>query len=168
MAKLKVLEVIRQGQIGGGESHLLDLIYFMDKEKRMDSIIFQKLVRPPAGGKSLSFVHPVKVRLHPDQVFDRRFNSAHRLFFTQIIPQEISVDTVPAPDQDRYPGNLYREFLQPFLLYKLPDLRKSSDSNGSDYMGIPRINQVENPVEEPLFSCSLHIVVQSDFALETT
>ena len=33
MAKLKVLEVIRQGQIGGGESHLLDLIYFMDKEK---------------------------------------------------------------------------------------------------------------------------------------
>ena len=33
MAKLKVLEVIRQGQIGGGESHLLDLIYFLDKEK---------------------------------------------------------------------------------------------------------------------------------------
>lgn len=33
MAKVKVLEVIRQGQIGGGESHLLDLIYFLDKEK---------------------------------------------------------------------------------------------------------------------------------------
>ena len=33
MAKLRVLEVIRQGQIGGGESHLLDLIYFLDKEK---------------------------------------------------------------------------------------------------------------------------------------
>ena len=33
MEKLKVLEVIRQGQIGGGESHLLDLIYFLDKEK---------------------------------------------------------------------------------------------------------------------------------------
>ncbi len=33
MAKLKVLEVIRQGQIGGGESHLQDLIYFFDKEK---------------------------------------------------------------------------------------------------------------------------------------
>ena len=33
MAKLKVLEVIRQGQIGGGESHLLDLIYFLDKDK---------------------------------------------------------------------------------------------------------------------------------------
>ncbi len=33
MAKLKVLEVIRQGQIGGGESHLLDLIYFLDKKK---------------------------------------------------------------------------------------------------------------------------------------
>ena len=30
--KIKVLEVIRQGQIGGGESHLLDLIYFFDKE----------------------------------------------------------------------------------------------------------------------------------------
>jgi glycosyltransferase involved in cell wall biosynthesis len=33
MAKLKVFEVIRQGQIGGGESHLLDLIYFLNKEK---------------------------------------------------------------------------------------------------------------------------------------
>ena len=33
MAKIKVLEVIRQGQIGGGESHLLDLIHFLDKEK---------------------------------------------------------------------------------------------------------------------------------------
>jgi glycosyltransferase involved in cell wall biosynthesis len=29
----KILEVIRQGQIGGGESHLLDLIYFLDKER---------------------------------------------------------------------------------------------------------------------------------------
>lgn len=29
---MKVLEVIRQGQIGGGESHLLDLIYFLDKK----------------------------------------------------------------------------------------------------------------------------------------
>lgn len=27
------MEVIRQGQIGGGESHLLDLIYFMDREQ---------------------------------------------------------------------------------------------------------------------------------------
>lgn len=33
MAKIKVLEIIRQGQIGGGESHLLDLIYFLDKER---------------------------------------------------------------------------------------------------------------------------------------
>lgn len=33
MTKIKVLEVIRQGQIGGGESHLLDLVYFLDKEK---------------------------------------------------------------------------------------------------------------------------------------
>jgi glycosyltransferase involved in cell wall biosynthesis len=32
MAKLKVLEVIRQGQIGGGESHLLDLLYFLDRD----------------------------------------------------------------------------------------------------------------------------------------
>ena len=30
---INVLEVIRQGQIGGGESHLLDLIYFLDKKK---------------------------------------------------------------------------------------------------------------------------------------
>ena len=32
MSKIKVLEVIRQGQIGGGESHLLDLLTFMNKE----------------------------------------------------------------------------------------------------------------------------------------
>ena len=30
---IRVLEVIRQGQIGGGESHLLDLITFIDKSK---------------------------------------------------------------------------------------------------------------------------------------
>ena len=33
MKKIKVLEVIRQGQIGGGESHLLDLVTFLDKER---------------------------------------------------------------------------------------------------------------------------------------
>lgn len=33
MRKVKVLEVIRQGQIGGGESHLLDLLTFLDKEQ---------------------------------------------------------------------------------------------------------------------------------------
>lgn len=33
MTKIKILEVIRQGQIGGGESHLLDLITFLDKER---------------------------------------------------------------------------------------------------------------------------------------
>ena len=33
MNKIKVLEVIRQGQIGGGESHLLDLVTFLDKEQ---------------------------------------------------------------------------------------------------------------------------------------
>ena len=32
MKRIKVLEVIRQGQIGGGESHLLDLINFLDKD----------------------------------------------------------------------------------------------------------------------------------------
>lgn len=32
MSKIRVLEVIRQGQIGGGESHLADLIELMDKE----------------------------------------------------------------------------------------------------------------------------------------
>ena len=33
MGKTIVLEVIRQGQIGGGESHLYDLIYFLDKNR---------------------------------------------------------------------------------------------------------------------------------------
>ena len=31
--RIKVLEVIRQGQIGGGESHVLDLIQCLDKER---------------------------------------------------------------------------------------------------------------------------------------
>lgn len=31
--KIKILEVIRQGQIGGGESHLLDLVYYMDRDR---------------------------------------------------------------------------------------------------------------------------------------
>ena len=30
---IKVLEVIRQGKIGGGESHLLDLVHFFNKEE---------------------------------------------------------------------------------------------------------------------------------------
>ena len=29
----RILEVIRQGQIGGGESHLLDLVYYLDKNR---------------------------------------------------------------------------------------------------------------------------------------
>ena len=29
--RIKVLEVIRQGQIGGGEAHLLDLVEYLDK-----------------------------------------------------------------------------------------------------------------------------------------
>ena len=32
MSRYRVLEVIRQGQIGGGESHLLDLISYLDRE----------------------------------------------------------------------------------------------------------------------------------------
>lgn len=32
-AKLRVLETIRQGQIGGGESHLLSLVENLDKDK---------------------------------------------------------------------------------------------------------------------------------------
>ncbi|RZJ85785.1 MAG: glycosyltransferase family 1 protein, partial [Chryseobacterium sp.] len=31
--KIRVLECIRQGQIGGGESHLLSLVENLDKEK---------------------------------------------------------------------------------------------------------------------------------------
>jgi glycosyltransferase involved in cell wall biosynthesis len=31
--RIRILEVIRQGQIGGGESHLLDLVEYLDKER---------------------------------------------------------------------------------------------------------------------------------------
>lgn len=33
MGKIRVLEVIRQGKVGGGETHMLDLIRHMDREK---------------------------------------------------------------------------------------------------------------------------------------
>ena len=31
--KIKILETIRQGQIGGGESHVLDLVTHLDKDE---------------------------------------------------------------------------------------------------------------------------------------
>ena len=48
MHKIKVLEVIRQGQIGGGESHLLDLIYYMDKDR------FEPVCLSFTGGEMIS------------------------------------------------------------------------------------------------------------------
>ena len=32
MKKIRVLEVIRQGEVGGGESHLIDLVTGIDKD----------------------------------------------------------------------------------------------------------------------------------------
>jgi glycosyltransferase involved in cell wall biosynthesis len=48
MQRIKVLEVIRQGQIGGGESHLLDLIHYMDKDR------FEPVCLSFTGGEMIS------------------------------------------------------------------------------------------------------------------
>ena len=58
MAKLKVLEVIRQGQIGGGESHLLDLIYFLDKEK------VEPVCLSFTGGEMIKRLTQIGIRCH--------------------------------------------------------------------------------------------------------
>ena len=58
MRKIKVLEVIRQGQIGGGESHLLDLIYYMDKER------FTTICLSFTGGNMINRLHEMGIECH--------------------------------------------------------------------------------------------------------
>ena len=58
MIKIKILEVIRQGQIGGGESHLLDLITFMDKEQ------FEPVCLSFTSGEMISRLQAMGIRCH--------------------------------------------------------------------------------------------------------
>ena len=58
MKKIKVLEVIRQGQIGGGESHLLDLITFLDKEQ------FEPVCLSFTSGEMISRLQAMGIRCH--------------------------------------------------------------------------------------------------------
>ncbi|MBQ7509796.1 MAG: glycosyltransferase [Prevotella sp.] len=52
----RVLEVIRQGQIGGGESHLLDLVRFLDREA------FEPVCLSFTGGEMINRLHAMGIR----------------------------------------------------------------------------------------------------------
>lgn len=56
--KIKVLEVIRQGQIGGGESHLLDLVHFLDKD------LFEPICLSFSDGEMINRFHKMGVECH--------------------------------------------------------------------------------------------------------
>ena len=68
MSKIKVLEVIRQGQVGGGESHLLDLITFLDK-KHLEPVCLSF-----TSGEMISRLQAMGIRCHvieTQKPFDR-------------------------------------------------------------------------------------------------
>jgi len=58
MNRIKILEVIRQGQIGGGESHLFDLIYFLDKSR------FEPICLSFSDGEMITKLKQMGVRCH--------------------------------------------------------------------------------------------------------
>lgn len=58
MSKIRVLEVIRQGQIGGGESHLLDLVEFLDKEQ------FEPICLAFTSGEMITRLQTMGIRCH--------------------------------------------------------------------------------------------------------
>ncbi len=58
MNRIKVLEVIRQGQIGGGESHLLDLVTFLDRER------FEPVCLSFTAGEMISRLQQMGVSCH--------------------------------------------------------------------------------------------------------
>ena len=55
---IRVLEVIRQGQIGGGESHLLDLVTFLDKEQ------ITPICLSFTDGEMISRLHDLGIQCH--------------------------------------------------------------------------------------------------------
>lgn len=58
MKRTKVLEVIRQGQIGGGESHLLDLVTFLDKEQ------FEPICLAFTSGEMITRLQSMGIKCH--------------------------------------------------------------------------------------------------------
>lgn len=58
MSKIRVLEVIRQGQIGGGESHLFDLVSFLDKEH------FEPVCLSFTTGEMINRLEAMNIRCH--------------------------------------------------------------------------------------------------------
>ncbi|MEQ8338248.1 MAG: glycosyltransferase [Cyclobacteriaceae bacterium] len=58
MRKIKVLEVIRQGLIGGGESHVIDVVKFLDRS------IFEPYVISFTDGPMISELEAMEVKSH--------------------------------------------------------------------------------------------------------
>lgn len=69
MNKIKILEVIRQGQIGGGESHLLDLMTFLDRSR------FEPVCLSFTDGEMISRLKAMRIRCYvvpTQQAFDAK------------------------------------------------------------------------------------------------
>ena len=56
--KVKILEVIRQGQIGGGESHLLDLVTFLNRD------LFDPICLSFTDGEMITRLQAMNVKCH--------------------------------------------------------------------------------------------------------
>lgn len=67
MSRYRVLEVIRQGQIGGGESHLLDLVFYLDKK------MIEPICLSFSNGEMVSRLEKMGIKCHvidTDKPFD--------------------------------------------------------------------------------------------------
>lgn len=107
MKKIKVLEVIRQGQIGGGESHLADLIELMDKT------VFEPVCLSFTYGEMIHRLEKIGIKCHVVET-TKPFNISIQHRIIQIIKKE-GIDIIHAHGTRAASNVLY-----PSLRLKLP------------------------------------------------
>ena len=88
MRKIKVLETIRQGKIGGGESHVLDLVKHMDREK------FDPVVLSFTDGQMIECLNAMGIKNYVIQT-ERPFDFSKWVKVKQLIKEE-EIDLVHA------------------------------------------------------------------------
>ena len=79
--RIKVLEVIRQGQIGGGEAHLLDLVEYLDKT------IYEPICLAFTDGEMITRMKAKNVECHiieTQKPFDRKAQKAIKQLMTDL------------------------------------------------------------------------------------
>ena len=81
MGKKKVLEVIRQGQIGGGESHLIDLLELMDKTD------YEPVCLSFTHGEMISRLEAIGIRCYVIET-SKPFNLSIQRHIQQIVRKE--------------------------------------------------------------------------------